>query len=172
MHITRSSSAMLTLLCASTGLLIGLSSCQKPVDLPPEPRVTAVDLITNGEAGTLLISFEDGDGNFGLNPQDTTGAFCPSCDFHHNVFCTYEELRDGVWTPIELDPAAGQVPFYYRAPWAVPSGQQSAQRGTVSIELTRYYLTSEWDTLRFAVRLADRDLQLSNTERSQVELKP
>ena len=148
------------------------AGCQPPVDLPPEPNVTSVELLTDGEAGTLVISFEDGDGNFGLAPEDTTGVFCPSCTFHHNVFCTYEELRGGLWTPINLDPAAGQVPFFYRAPWAVPTGQQTAQVGTVSIELTRYYLTTDWDTLRFAVHIADRDLQLSETVRSQPVVKP
>ena len=153
-------------------VLLLVSGCQTPIDLPPEPRVTDVELLTDGDAGTLVVSFEDGDGNFGLAPEDTTGVFCPSCEFHHNVFCTYEELRDGSWTPIELDPAAGQVPFFYRAPWAVPSGQQTAQIGTISIELTRYYLTTAWDTLRFSVRIADQDLQLSDAMRSQAVAKP
>ena len=108
-----------------------------------------------------------------MGQGDTTGIFCPTCDFHHNIFCEYEELRDGVWVPIELDPELDQVPFYYRAPRIEPSGQNKALRGTITVELApRYYLTSAWDTLRFAVHIVDRDLQSSDTLRTISVIKP
>lgn len=151
-------------------LLLG---CEPPVSLPPEPHLTSIDLTTEGDIGMLVLGFEDGDGNFGLSPADTVDAFCPVCPFHHNIFCEYEELRDGVWTPISLDPDLGQVPFYYRAPRIEPSGQNKALRGTITVELApRYFLTSEWDSLRFAVHIVDRDLQSSDTLRTATVLKP
>ncbi len=156
-------------------ILIGtaLTSCEPPVSLPPEPNLTSMDLTTAGDLGFLTLGFEDGDGNFGLGQGDTTGIFCPTCDFHHNIFCEYEERRDGVWVPIELDPALDQVPFYYRAPRIEPSGQNKALRGTITVELApRYYLTSAWDTLRFAVHIVDRDLQSSDTLRTISVIKP
>ena len=106
-----------------------MAGCEPPVSLPPEPRLTEVALTTEGDIGQLSIGFEDGDGNFGLDQADTTDAFCPTCPFHHNVFCSYEELRDGEWTPIPLDPAIGQVPFFYRAPRIEPTGQNKALEG-------------------------------------------
>ena len=149
------------------------ASCEPPISLPPEPRITSVDLTTLGQTGELSIDFEDGDGNFGLDQSDTTGSFCPTCPFHHNVFCTYEEKRDGEWTAIPLDPALGQVPFFYRAPRIEPTGQNKALRGTITVELApRYYLTSDWDTLRFAIHIVDRDLQSSDTMRTAPALKP
>ena len=149
------------LLVAMAAVLLG---CEPPVSLPPEPSLTSIELIIDGESGTLLLGFEDGDGNFGLEQADTTEAFCPGCPYHHNVFCDYQEWRDGVWTSIELDPELGQVPFHYRAPLVAPTGQNKAQRGTISVSLEpRYYLTSAWDTLRFGVHIVDRDLQVSNT---------
>ena len=157
---------------SAAGLAV-LTGCEPPVSLPPEPRLTELGLTTDGEVGQLTIGFEDGDGNFGLDQTDTTGAFCPTCPFHHNVFCTYEELRDGEWTPIALDPAIGQVPFFYRAPRIEPTGQNKALRGTITVELSpRYYLTSDWDTLRFAVHIVDRDLQSSDTLRTATAIKP
>lgn len=150
-----------------------LAACDPPVSLPPEPRLTSVGLITEGESGALLLGFEDGDGNFGLEQQDTTGSFCPTCPFHHNVFCEYQELRNGTWTPIPLDPELGQVPFHYRAPLVQPTGQNKAQRGTITVDLEpRYYLTSAWDTLRFAVHIVDRDLQSSDTVLTDAVTKP
>ena len=147
--------------------LLIVAGCEPPVSLPPEPRLTEVALTTEGDIGQLSIGFEDGDGNFGLDQADTTGAFCPTCPFHHNVFCHYEELRDGQWTPIPLDPAIGQVPFFYRAPRIEPTGQNKALRGTITVELApRFYLTSAWDTVRFAVHIVDRDLQSSDTLRT------
>lgn len=155
----------------STAVVI--AGCEPPVSLPPEPHITSVDLITFGETGELAIGFEDGDGNFGLDQADTTGSFCPTCPFHHNVFCNYEELRGGEWTAIPLDPDIGQVPFFYRAPRIEPTGQNKALRGTITVELApRYYLTSEWDTLRFAIHIVDRDLQSSDTLRTMPVLKP
>ena len=153
--------------------LLLISGCEPPVSLPPEPHLTSIDLSTAGDIGTLVLGFEDGDGNFGLSPADTVDAFCPTCPFHHNIFCEYEELRDGIWTPVPLDPALGQVPFYYRAPRIEPSGQNKALRGTITVELApRYYLTSAWDSLRFAVHIVDRDLQSSDTLRTPTVLKP
>jgi hypothetical protein len=147
-------------LVAVTLVFIG---CEPPVSLPPEPKLTSIELLISGESGALLLGFEDGDGNFGLEQPDTTGAFCPGCPYHHNVFCDYQEWRDGEWTSIELDPDLGQVPFHYRAPLVAPTGQNKAQRGTITVNLEpRYYLTSAWDTLRFAVHIVDRDLQVSN----------
>ncbi|MBL6646091.1 MAG: hypothetical protein ISP55_06540 [Flavobacteriales bacterium] len=144
-------------------VLLGMG-CEPPISLPPEPKLTSITLLTNGDAGTLLIDFEDGDGNFGLEQGDTTDAFCPTCLYHHNVFCAYQERRDGAWSTIALDPELGQVPFHYRAPLITPTGQNKAQRGTITVELEpRYYLTSAWDTLRFLVHIVDRDLQSSDT---------
>ena len=154
-------------------MCILLAGCEPPVSLPPEPRITSIALETAGEAGTLFLGFEDGDGNFGLEQADTTGAFCQGCPFHHNVFCTYQELRNGEWTSIELDPDLGQVPFHYRAPLIAPTGQNKTQRGTITVELQpRYYLTSLWDTLRFAVHIVDRDLQSSDTLLTEWVTKP
>jgi len=132
-----------------------------------------MELVVDGDAGTLILGFEDGDGNFGLEQADTTGIFCPSCPFHHNVFCDYQEWRDGQWVPVPLDPAVGQVPFHYRAPLVAPTGQNKTQRGTITIALEpRYYLTSNWDTLRFAVHIVDRDLQSSDTLVTAAVTKP
>ena len=109
-------------------LLLAASGCETPVSLPPEPRLTSIELLTQGESGTLLLGFEDGDGNFGLEQADTTGAFCPSCPFHHNVFCVYQEFRNGEWVSIELNTDLGEVPFFYRAPLISPTGQNKTQR--------------------------------------------
>ena len=159
--------------CATLAFLFILTGCEPPVSLPPEPHLTDVTLTTDGDIGQLSLGSEDGDGNFGLNQADTTEAFCPTCPFHHNVFCSYEELRDGQWTPILLDPAIGQVPFFYRAPRIEPTGQNKALRGTITVELApRFYLTSAWDTVRFAVHIVDRDLQSSDTLRTGFAVKP
>ncbi len=154
-------------------LLLAASGCETPVSLPPEPRLTSIELLTQGESGTLLLGFEDGDGNFGLEQADTTGAFCPSCPFHHNVFCVYQEFRNGEWVSIELNTDLGEVPFFYRAPLISPTGQNKTQRGTITIDLEpRYYLTSAWDTLRFSVHIVDRDLQSSDTLLTAAVTKP
>lgn len=150
-----------------------LGGCLEPASYPDEPVISFKSLTPNGTAAVLKVDFTDGDGNIGLDQDDTTGVFCPdTCQFHYNLFLEYYELQDGEWTLIELDPEAGQIPFYYRVPNIQPSGQNPALNGEISIDMPSYYLFSDYDTLRFEIQLFDRDLNGSNIETTPIFIKP
>ena len=151
--------------------LIFLASCLKQPDFPPEPNISLNAFHTYPDSARLIINFTDGDGNFGLEDADTTGFFCPDCDYHNNLFCEYYELQNGIWVHIPLDPEF-QIPFWYRVPWLKPTGQHKAQEGTIGLEMPFYYLASEFDTARFEVFIFDRDLKESNHIFTQAFLKP
>ncbi|MDA7743788.1 hypothetical protein N8891_06170 [Flavobacteriales bacterium] len=109
----------------------------------------------------------------GLAQGDTLPPnFCAACEFHYNLKCEYQELQDGQWVQINLDPDAGQIPFYYRVPPAIPTGDNPALNGTIAISMNSWSLTSAYDSLRFQITLFDRSLNESNTVFTNMVLKP
>jgi hypothetical protein len=155
-------------------LALVATSCLKVESFPDEPSIEAVSMTVNADSAFLQIDFIDGDGNVGLEQSDTSGVF-GQCDTRYNLFCVYEELRNGEWLQISEDPCLNPnaVPFYYRVPWATPPGQNKTQKGKIKVQMyPGYYLASGFDTCRFAVRICDRDLNFSNTVYSPVYLKP
>lgn len=127
----------------------------------------------------VWIDFKDGDGDFGLEQGDTTGAF-DDCLRQFNMYLTYQEKQNGTWKdngdaePGILDPCINPeaVPFYYRVPWAKPTGQDQSQQGTIKLAMTTYYLPSGFDTCRFKVQIIDRAMQESNVIYTEEYIKP
>ena len=152
----------------------GMESCLEVVTYPDEPRIgfERFNVLGNGGA-ELVLTFTDGDGDVGLDQGDTLAPYCPEeCSFYYNLFLEYYELREGEWTHIELDPQAGQIPFYYRVPRVEPSGQNPALNGEIKLDMPFYYLVSDYDTARFEITLVDRALNVSNSVISRSFIKP
>jgi hypothetical protein len=148
---------------------MALVSCLEENNLPDTPAITFNRFDNFTDSINLVINFQDGDGNFGLEQGDTSGIF-DDCLRYYNLYCIYQEKQNGVWVdngnaaPGQLDPCVNEdaVPFYYRIPWAKPTGQDQTQDGTITINMNTYYLPSTFDTCRFRVKIVDRDLQESN----------
>jgi hypothetical protein len=155
--------------------LVGLGSgCLPDPAFPDEPTLTFISFDPNGGSGReLVMAFTDGDGDFGLNQSDTVAPhFCSTCPYHQNLHCEVDELRNGVWTWVPLDPEAGQVPFYYRIPRITPSGSNPSLNGTLAIDMPTWHLATPYDTMRFRIRIWDRALNASNEVVTPFLLKP
>ncbi|MFB6257095.1 MAG: hypothetical protein ABEH38_00250 [Flavobacteriales bacterium] len=141
-----------------SGLLF--QACYPPDDFPPKPEIEfkKFEKADNNKA-YLTISFTDGDGNIGLKEGDTTGKFSPGNRYHHNLFLEYYEKQNGDWVHRDLDP-----PFYYRIPPLEPKGKSKALKGDIRVELEPTYFDpgSSYDTIKYSIQLADRDLNESN----------
>jgi hypothetical protein len=151
-------------------ILFGISflfcGCLERENFPDEPRLLSGRLDVEGTAGTMVLGFTDGDGNFGLEEGDTTGSFEP-CIRRWNLFAEYYEKQNGQWVWIPIDPCDGPDPdsdvaFYYVVPWAKPTGQDQTQEGEIRIDMPLWNLPSEFDTVMFKVKIVDRDLNESN----------
>ncbi|NQX90845.1 MAG: hypothetical protein HRT74_01655 [Flavobacteriales bacterium] len=156
------------------GFAIAMVSCLPDSSFPPEPKISFKSFTVSDGDAVLSIDFTDGDGDIGLNQGDTTGINCPdTCRFYYNLFCEYYELQNGEWVHIELDPELGEIPFYYRVPFATPSGQNPALDGTIDIDMPNYFLFGTgFDTARFEVQLVDRSLNESNKVVTSSFIKP
>tara|TARA_B000000532_G_C18871145_1_gene408474 strand:+ start:901 stop:1404 length:504 start_codon:yes stop_codon:yes gene_type:complete len=148
------------------------AGCLPEANYPDEPIVEFVSFeVDDLGSGSLIFNVTDGDGDLGLNSDDVLFPFCPTCEHYYNLKCEYDELRDGVWTHIFLDPEAGQVPFYYRVPRANPSGSNQAINGVVEVAMNTWHLQSDYDTLRFRFTIEDRALNLSNQDTTRIIVK-
>ncbi len=153
-------------------LLIGIvSSCLKPETFPLEPIIKFDSFVAMSDSGEIAISFTDGDGDVGLTRGDTTGEFSSSKTFHHNLFIEYYEKDDNLGWKRGKDLAGNDITFLYRVPYLTPNGNNKALKGVIKVVLEPSYfnpLSSQSDTIKYKIRLADRDLNLSNTIESPV----
>lgn len=152
-----------------------LAGCIEPTMYPDEPEISFKDFIQYPDSAVLVLAFTDGDGNFGLNQEDTAGQYCSNgCFYFWNLFCEYYEKVDGEWEHQFIDwTDPDNLPFYYRVPLIAPTGQNPAQEGDIEIVMKPfYYLPSLNDTARFEVKIADRELNESNTIVTPEFVKP
>ena len=153
-------------------IVLTSTGCLEEANYPDEPIVDFISFeIADSGGAVLSFNVTDGDGDLGLNTDDILFPFCPTCEHYYNLKCEYDELRDGVWTHIELNPDEGQVPFYYRVPRANPSGTNQAVNGVVEVDMQTWHLESSYDTLRFRITMEDRSLNLSNEDTTTTIVK-
>jgi hypothetical protein len=151
------------------GISLFFSACLKRESFPDEPRILSGRLDVAGSAATMVLSFTDGDGNFGLEEGDTSGLFSP-CIRRWNLYAEYYKMQNGQWVFVPIDPCDDatpdpDVPFYYVVPWAKPTGQDQTQEGEISIDMPIWNLGSSdigFDTVLFKVKIVDRDMNESN----------
>ncbi len=151
--------------------LIGLASCLKPETFPTEPAIKFESFSITQDSGTLVISFTDGDGDIGLLESDTTGSFAPNQKFHHNLFIEYYEKDDAMGWVRGKDLSGNDIIFLYRIPYLTPNGNNKALKGKIEvvIEPTFYNpISSQSDTIKYRIKLADRKLNESNEIESPV----
>jgi hypothetical protein len=149
-----------------------MASCLKREEYSDVPSITYKSFTTSADSAVLLMDFVDGDGNFGITESDTSGIY-DDCFQRYNLYSEYYELRNGVWTWVQLDPCIDQLPFYYQVPFAEPTGQFKTQKGQIEIVMKpTYYLTNAFDTCRFVIKIADRDRNFSNTVTTRTFVKP
>lgn len=157
------STALLFAACV-TGLLTGITGCSKEPSFPVEPAITFTSFtkILNNtgsdEKGILKISFTDGDGDLGLNQEDTLAPFNSGSIYFYNFFITMYEKQHGTYVPVSL-PLTNNA----RIPLVPPANQGDALQGDIEIELFINNYTSPYDTIRFDAYIVDRALHASNT---------
>ena len=153
----------------------GLGSCKKAVKFPVIPRIEYLDFgkIYNPDLeiydrGVLSFSFEDGDGDIGLNNGDTLYPYNASSKYHYNLIITYFEMQNGELTEVPILWFNPQTELYdtltlsARIPNLTPLGINKAISGEIYDTLFIYNFSSSYDTIKFEAYIIDRALHESN----------
>jgi hypothetical protein len=157
-------------------LTISAISCKKTRNFSEIPRIEFIsfDKIYNPdlgiyERGVLAFSFEDGDGDIGLENSDTFPPFNPSSKYHYNLIITYFEMQNGELKEVPIlwfNPQSGQydtLTLSARIPNLTPGGTNKAISGEIYDTLFIYNFNSSFDTVLFEAYIIDRALNESNT---------
>lgn len=147
-----------------SGLIIG--ACQKFEEYPEIPEISYAGFLVlkdnNGadSLGLLNISYTDGDGDIGLNENDTLPPF------KYNYFLDIYQRVDDTLRKIILPDT--NVNFNGRIPVLTPDGAHKAIKGNIEMELELFMMIPflESDTVAFEIYIMDRSLHKSNTVRS------
>jgi len=146
-----------------------LSSCLKPEEFPNEPIIEFISFEAQGDSGIFVISFTDGDGDIGLEAQDTLEPYNESSYYYYNLYFDYYEIVNGDTVRGTSDPnnfpTADPITLAFRIEDITPVGQNKALKGEIKTILEpRYYhagATSN-DSLLYKIVLIDRALNVSN----------
>lgn len=158
-----------------TLLMVSAGSCKKVEKFPPEPRIEYISFskvynpnLEIFDRGVLHFSFEDGDGDIGLNSGDTFPPFNASSPYYYNLIITYFEMQHGELVEVPIlwfNPQTEQydtLSLSSRIPNLTPDGINKAINGEIFDTLFIYNFNSEFDTIKFDAYIIDRALNESN----------
>ena len=161
-----------------TVLLLSLAvySCQKPVEYPIEPHITYQgftylfnpDSTFSGE-GVISLAYTDGDGDLGLDDDDTLSPFGLHDPHYYNMEIDYMKSVNGEFVKMPLliwnvqTQSYDTVTFNTRFKRLRDSEEPKAISGTIDYTLPVQNPFSPDDTIKFELRILDRALHVSNT---------
>jgi hypothetical protein len=148
------------LLSGSIGLL--LSSCMDIRSYPDEPIITYKEF--RYADTTLVFTFTDGDGNFGIPSGDSLPPFNYGSPYYYNLHVVFEEKVDTGFKAVEFEESEFLNMRIMDVPQ--PTGQNKTMRGKIEYNfhdvLGRDIVFPMPDTFRFTFYINDLDLNKSN----------
>ncbi|MBO4646198.1 MAG: hypothetical protein J5642_06745 [Bacteroidales bacterium] len=153
-------------ICLLFCLSLLLFSCDKREKFPVEPFIEFVSLekVNDGTGidhrAHLVLHFQDGDGDIGLNEQDIDPPFDTSSVYYYNFFIDYYKKENGEFRKLEFN----GLTFNQRIPRLSNTVPESIE-GEIHIDLdiNSFDYSSLYDTLMMKCYIVDRALHVSNT---------
>jgi hypothetical protein len=144
---------------------------------PDIPSVSFLTVISKDSADALdnpvkrvTVTFHliDGNGDIGLSPSDTTGAFNKDSAFFYNLFLQeYKRDSSGTFTEVPAPDGLRR----YRIPDLTPTGQNKTLIADVSVAIDYPYSETNplpFKDFRYIFYVVDRSLNLSNRDTTDV----
>ncbi len=157
--------------------LVFLDSCRKKEQYPIVPEIHFSRFLLEADTaahvarrGVLEFTFQDGDGDIGLPPNDLQPPFNPGSKYYYNLIIKYYERQHGKFVEVPLlswNPDSARydtITFNARIPWLTPKLGNKAISGTIQDTLFIDNPLSPYDTIRFTFFIYDRALHKSNVD--------
>lgn len=157
---------------------MGLFACEKPSSYPLEPLIYYSEFVQvknsygKDTIGILKFTFTDGDGDIGVNTDDTSGKF--------NLFINYYEFSNGEFRKVPYNvykdtvingdtllivDRVDTVNYNARIPNLTPSGNNKSIKGDTEVEIPTNIRLS--DSVYYEFYIADKANHVSNIEKTQ-----
>lgn len=150
-------------------LLLGMifllvSSCFKKEDFSSVPEIQYQSFLILGDSARVTFSFQDGEGDIGLEPEQTSPPYDVNSEFHYNLILEYCEKKDnGGWQP-GTDLNGDPIVFRNRLR-PVYDGKPKSIKGTIEYTIEPIFynqLSMDNDTIKYRIQIIDRALNKSN----------
>lgn len=143
--------------------VVGCKNTYPEYDEVPSVEYLYAQVTTDSSDKKLAFTFMlyDGDGNVGLDNNDTAAPYIDSFQQNFHATAHYIANSDSTQLPYNLS---------YRIPRLRAEGQNKFIKAKVSIEMTFAKSVFTYDSVFFTYYVYDRDLQKSNIDTSSVIL--
>jgi hypothetical protein len=143
-----------------------LTSCLKRKQYPVVPAIE-YKLFQNYQADSAYFTFKftDGDGDFGLNPEDTAGSFSKNSIYYYNLYIKYLfKKTDGTWSAFfNPNPLVNDTQYYkFRVPLIEQQGKDKSMNGEVRVKLSELRPSSTHKNIKYEFYIYDRAFNQSN----------
>jgi len=166
-------------------ILLGVMifSCKKYEKFPPEPKIeylgfekifNATDSIY--DRGVLMLSYTDGDGDLGLEKNDTFPPYNYGSKYYYNMIIKYFEIQEGKITEVYItyyNPSTQEfdtITQNARMPTFISDADKSIS-GEIYDTLFMYNYNSDYDSILFEAYIIDRALNESNVVRTDTIIR-
>ncbi len=143
-----------------------LWGCKKESNISKIPELKFKEYkIFGGDSLQVTVSFTDGDGDVGLNDEDTNGSFSPSSFAFNNLFLYYQVMSDDSsfnYFQYNIDGGVDSLKWRYRFKSITPAGQKKVLEGDITATLLAPYKWPTHTNYRYQIFLLDRALNKSN----------
>lgn len=162
-------STKVTLIFSFFSILVLLSSCFKSENFPPEPVISEPSFTIHGDSAVLSFRFTDGDGDIGLNDDETESPYDSTSYYYYNLYCDYYEKDDVNGWQRGTDLSGDSITFAYRLQRIEVKGKQRGIKGTMDVTMSTFQnpFSDQSDTIKFTIRMIDRALNESNIIETQ-----
>jgi hypothetical protein len=143
-------------------MILGLASCFKKENYASTPAIEFVSFVKTQDSAKVTIKFRDGEGDIGLNDDQTSTPFNIESKYHYNLYLVYYEKKDGVWAP-GLDLNGDSIVFKNRLR-PIYSGKPKSISGEIVYTIEPFYFnigSPNNDTIQYKIQLIDRALNES-----------
>jgi hypothetical protein len=145
-------------------VFLSITSCFKKEDFPSTPSISYQSFDILGDSARITLSFTDGEGDIGLEPDQISAPYDVNSKYHYNLYLVYYEKKDnGGWQPgIDLN---GDTIVFRNRLRPIYTGKPKSIKGTIeyTIEPIFYNLFStDNDTIKYRIQLIDRALNESD----------
>lgn len=111
----------------------------------------------------LIIKYTDGDGDIGLEPEDTSAPFNYTSPFFNNLFVKVYYVENGISKPVLIPSTTDTINYNTRITNLTPTGKNKSIYGEIVINLrAEPYPGLQPDSMYYTIQIADRSLNLSN----------